>query len=397
MIHGGTKARESMDMWDTYRLSFVSLTSLKMLLFNDGGLIMLTRKHFLTSAAGLAATVAAPAIPAQAATKKKKFSLAWTIYVGWMPWPWAAQAGIVKKWADKYGIEIEVVEVSDYSTSINQYTAGAFDALTITNMDTLAVPAVGGVDSTSIITGDYSNGNDAVILKNKQKFTDIKGQSVNIVQYSVSQYLLDRGLQIHGMTERDIRVINTSDADMAAAFLTPQVTAVVTWNPIVEQIDADKGAYNVFNSSDIPGEILDLVIVNTKTLDANPEFAKALCGIWYETLGIMLANTPEAKKAQTEMGQLSGTDYAGFASQLKTTHLFANPAQAAAFTSGEQLITTMNHVRQFLFNWGMMGQGATSPDIVGIAFPGGHILGDPKNVQFRFDASYMAMAAAKTL
>ncbi|SHE45761.1 putative urea ABC transporter substrate-binding protein [Acidocella aminolytica] len=366
-------------------------------LFNDGRLLMLTRKTFLKSGAGLAAAATiAPALPARAATKKK-FTLAWTVYVGWMPWPWAAQQGIVKKWADKYGIEIEVVQVSDYATSINQYTSGMFDALTITNMDTLAVPAVGGVDSTSIITGDYSNGNDAVILKGKTKFEDIKGQKINIVQYSVSQYLLDRGLQLHGMTERDVRLVNTSDADMAAAFLTPDVTAVVTWNPIVEQIDADKGAHNVFNSSQIPGEILDLVIVNSKTLDANPEFAKALCGIWYETLGIMLSDTPEAKKAQAEMGQLSGTDYAGFASQLKTTHLFSSPEKAADFTKGSQLIATMDHVRQFLFAWGMLGQGAASPNVVGIEFPSGHVLGDTKNVKFRFNAEYMAMTAAHQL
>ena len=38
------------------------------------------------------------------------------------------------------------------------------------------------------------------------------------------------------------------------------------------------------------------MIVNTKTLQANPEFAKALCGIWYETLGIILADTPAGKR-----------------------------------------------------------------------------------------------------
>jgi NitT/TauT family transport system substrate-binding protein len=358
---------------------------------------MLTRKDFLKSGAALTASATLAGAAPAFATPKKKFTLAWTIYVGWMPWPWASEKGIVKKWADKYGIEIDVIEVNDYSTSINQYTSGMFDALTITNMDTLAVPAVGGLDSTSIITGDYSNGNDAVILKNKTNFMDIKGQKVNLVQYSVSQYLLDRGLQMHGMTERDIKIVNTSDADMAGAFLTPDVTAVVTWNPIVEQIEANPSAHNVFNSSQIPGEILDLLIVNTKTLRANPDLAKALCGIWYETLGIMLADTPEAKAAQTEMGKLSGTDYAGIASQLKTTHLFANPAEAAEFTKGNQLISTMDHVRQFLFAWGILGQGATSPDVVGIEFPGGHVLGDLKNVQFRFNADYMAMAATKAL
>lgn len=351
---------------------------------------MLTRKQFIKTSAAVAAVGAAG--PARAAAKKK-FKLAWTVYVGWMPWPWAADTGIVKKWADKYGIEIEVIEVADYSTSINQYTSGGFDALTITNMDTLAVPAVGGVDSTSIITGDYSNGNDAVILKGKTKFADIKGQKVNIVQYSVSQYLLDRGLQKHGMSERDIKLVNTSDADMAAAYLTPAVTAVVTWNPIVQQIMQQKSAHEVFTSAQIPGEILDLCIVRTDVLKKHPEFAKALAGAWYETLEIMLSDTTKGKAAREAMAKLSGTDLAGFDGQIKTTHLFAKPAVAASFTRSEKLVETMQYVRKFLFAHGLMGQGAASPDVVGISFPNGKILGSPKNVKFRYTDEFMKLAA----
>jgi hypothetical protein len=36
--------------------------------------------------------------------------IAWSIYVGWMPWPYAAETGIVKKWADKYGIKIDITQ-----------------------------------------------------------------------------------------------------------------------------------------------------------------------------------------------------------------------------------------------------------------------------------------------
>ena len=64
------------------------------------------------------------------AAEKKDFKVAWSIYVGWMPWGYAAESGIVKKWADKYGINIEVKQFNDYVESINQYTAGAFDAVT---------------------------------------------------------------------------------------------------------------------------------------------------------------------------------------------------------------------------------------------------------------------------
>ena len=39
------------------------------------------------------------------------------------------QTGIVKKWADKYGIKINVVQVNDYVESINQFTAGKLDGV----------------------------------------------------------------------------------------------------------------------------------------------------------------------------------------------------------------------------------------------------------------------------
>ena len=63
------------------------------------------------------------------ASAKDDYRIAWSIYVGWMPWGYAQEAGIVDKWAEKYGITIEVVQFNDYIESINQYTAGAFRRL----------------------------------------------------------------------------------------------------------------------------------------------------------------------------------------------------------------------------------------------------------------------------
>ena len=243
-------------------------------------------KTLLKGVIGAAAVMGFALSPASAA-EKKDFKVAWSIYVGWMPWGYAADSGIVKKWADKYGINIEVKQFNDYVESINQYTAGSFDAVTVTNMDALSIPAAGGVDTTAVIVGDFSNGNDAIILKNKDKLADIKGQNVNLVEFSVSHYLLARALPSVGLSEKDLKVVNTSDADMAAAYKTKDVTAVVTWKPIVSTILESPDAHKVFDSSQIPGEIMDLMVVNTNVLKDNPKFAKALVGIWYETLATM--------------------------------------------------------------------------------------------------------------
>jgi NitT/TauT family transport system substrate-binding protein len=345
----------------------------------------------LALAAGAAALLAG-ASPAMAAPKKD-FKVAWSIYVGWMPWGYAADTGIVKKWADKYGLKIEVTQFNDYVESINQYTAGAFDALTVTNMDALSVPAVGGVDTTAVIVGDFSNGNDAVILKNKTKLSEIKGQKVNLVEFSVSHYLLARALESINLSERDVKVVNTSDADMVAAYKTKSVTSVVTWNPLVSEILTEKSAHNVFDSSKIPGEIMDLMVANTAVLKDNPDFGKALAGIWYETMTIMTDPGEKGIAARTAMGKASGTDLAGFDAQLAATKLFAKAPEAVAFVKSGDVGTTMDRVRKFLFAKKLLGDNAKSADAVGIELADGKVLGDAKNVKFRFTDTYMAAAA----
>ena len=196
------------------------------------------------------------------------------------------------------------------------------------------------------------------------------------------------------MTERDVTVVNTSDPDMVAAFQTADVTAMVTWNPMASEILALPGAVNAFDSSKIPGEIIDLMVANTDVLQANPDFGKALAGIWYETMAVMVADTPEGTAARTAMGVASGTDLAGFAAQMAATRLFSDPAAAVAFTTSEDLKTTMEKVRGFLFNAGLFAPGSASADVVGIEFPDGSVMGDAGYVKLRFTADYMAAAAA---
>lgn len=347
----------------------------------------------LARVAAAALLAAVLAIQPAAAAEKTSFKVAWSIYVGWMPWDYAQSSGILKKWADKYGIKIQLTQINDYVESINQYTAGGFDACVMTNMDMLTIPAAGGVDSTALIVGEYSNGNDGVVLKGAgKKLADIKGQSVNLVELSVSHYLLARGLDSVGLKERDVKIVNTSDADIVAAFAAPTVTATVTWKPQLSSVVATPKTTLVFDSSKVPGEILDLMVVNSRTLKDNPKLGKALAGAWYETLAVMQASDARGKAAKESMAKASGTDLKGFNEQLSTTFLYGTPASAVAAATSADLPKKMDLVRRFSFDHGLLGKGAKSVDAVGIEFPGGKILGSAANIKMRFDASYMQMA-----
>jgi NitT/TauT family transport system substrate-binding protein len=318
------------------------------------------------------------------------FRVAWSHYTGWEPWGYADHAGILKKWADKAGIEIELTLVNDYIESINLYTSGQFDACTMTNMDALSIPAVGGVDSTALIIGDFSNGNDGIVMKKGKSVADLKGRTINLVELSVSHYLLARALSMNGLSEQDVSLVNTSDADIAAVFASELEGAVVTWNPPLQQVRNLQGAEMVFDSSKIPGEIIDLLVVKTGAPDS---LKKALVGAWYETMALMSGTGNAAKEAVEYMAGAAGATLAEFKAQLRTTAMFYDPAKAAELARGAKIKETMDYVRRFAFDKGLYGEGAPSADFVGISYPDGTVAGNAKNVKLRFDADHMAAAA----
>lgn len=325
------------------------------------------------------------------AAVKKEFNVCWTIYAGWMPWGAISNSKIIDKWADKYGIKINIVQLNDYVESINQYTAGQFDGCTMTNMDALTIPAAGGVDTTALILGSYSEGNDGVVMKGEGKAVkDLKGQKVYLPELSVSHYLLVRSLEKAGLAEKDVTVVNTSDADIVSAFGTPNVQAAVAWNPQLSVIKSTPKTTEVFSSAQVPGEIIDMMVVNTQTLKDNPALGKALTGAWYEMMAQMKAQDKDVLSA---MAAASGTDLAGYQAQLKTTHLFYTPADNLTFVTSADLPKTMQRVATFSFDKGLLGDGAQSADFIGMAFPGNVNAGDTGNVKLRFDDSFVKLAA----
>src|SRR6266566_3678203 len=154
-----------------------------------------------------------------AAAQKPTFTVGWSIYAGWTPYHYLVKSGILRKWADKYGIAIKVQRF-DYAPSLDAFVARNIDACTMTNMEALDMPAASGVPTTAILVGDYSNGNDALLVRGGLQLKDLAGKKMLLVEKTVSEYLFDRAMSMNGLRDRikQVRLINTSDSDIATAF-----------------------------------------------------------------------------------------------------------------------------------------------------------------------------------
>ncbi len=331
------------------------------------------------------------------------FTLGWSVYVGWNPYQYMARSGILKKWADKFGVAIKVQRF-DYAPSLDAFVAKNIDACTMTNMEALDMPAAAGVETTAILIGDYSNGNDAVLVRHNLTLSQMPGKRVLLVEKTVSQYLFERALALNNLSGdlKRVKYVNTSDSDIAGAFLSDaSQEAVVTWKPLVSQILKGKGIVSIFDSSKIPAEILDLLVVRTEVLKrtdgSGQRFAKAVAGAWYELMAQIGKPGPEADKVLASIAEASQDTLVSYKEQLATTHMFFTPQSAADMATSEQLKKTMELVRQFCFTHGLLGEKAGSVDDVAIRFPDGSIEGKKDRVRLQFDATYMQLAAGGKL
>jgi NitT/TauT family transport system substrate-binding protein len=337
------------------------------------------------------------AIPARAATPT--FTVGWSVYAGWNPYFYMAKSGVLKRWADKYGIVIKVQRF-DYAASLDAFVGKNIDACTMTNMEALDMPAAAGIDSTALIVGDYSNGNDAVLVRNNLTLAQLPGKRIMLVQKTVSEYLLERAMDVNGLGSQipQLRLMNTSDSDLVGAFLGNQSNQVaVTWKPLVSQILAQGGNVKpLFDSSKIPGEILDLLVVRTDVLDrsdgSGARFAKAITGAWYETLAQLAGTGPASQQAVSGSAAASGDSVASYKEQLRTTFLFSTPKSAVEFSESPTIKQKMDLVRQFCFRHQLLGQNIGSVNDVAIRYPDGSVQGKSDRVRLRIDSSYMRMA-----
>ena len=72
---------------------------------------------------------------------------------------------------------------------------------------------------------------------------------------------------------------------------------------MLADLKAQPNVTEVFDSSKIPGEIMDMMVVNTKTLQDNPALGKALTGAWFEMVALMHANSRRQHRRAERDGQ----------------------------------------------------------------------------------------------
>jgi len=318
------------------------------------------------------------------------FSLAWSEYPSWSTFGVANEIGLIEgkkgelgEMEKKWGVDI-VLKEADYDSCLVMYGASEVDAACITNMDALN-PSLSR-PSTAILPTSTSYGADALIVTGDIiEIQMLRGKKVYGLAKTVSEYCFVRNLELLNEKESDYQFTNMDPAAAAVAMQqkNENIKAIVVWNPFVlETLNRREDSKVLFDSTSIPGEIIDMVVMAQASLDkpGGGEFACMVIDTFYQ-INRRMADSATREDTLIALGEkFSNLDLESMREVVRQTMFYGTPQAGIDVLTKKETKDIMKIVVDFCVNHDIV------PNAPAVGF--GDKIASP-DAAFRFDPTYI--------
>jgi NitT/TauT family transport system substrate-binding protein len=211
---------------------------------------------------------------------------------------------------------VRLVEYPSASEVLRAYRNGAIDGMVI-SLDELFGLRADGMQPRIIAVADVSDGADVVVARSGiRSMRELAGRPVAVESGALGAFVLSRALALNDMRASDVRVVHLESNEHPAAFEKGEVDAAVTFDPYRTQL-LGAGATTVFDSTRIPGEIVDLIAVRAASLDKQPAAVRALLAGWFDALDYIRSAPTDAARRMGIRQQVGPEQFMQGLSQIK--------------------------------------------------------------------------------
>lgn len=261
------------------------------------------------------------------------------VWPGYEPLYLARELGYFKN------TSVRLVEYPSSSETMRSFQNGTIDGAALTLDETLQLLAT-GTDIKVILVMDVSHGADVLLARPGIKtIKELKNRRVGVETTALGAYMLARALQSAGMKPSDVRTVLLEAAEHESGFRNGRVDAVVTFEPVRTRLLA-AGAGQIFDSSLIPGEIVDLLVVRGAAVRKNPEQVKKILECWFKALEYLGENRLQAAGIMAMREKMNAAEFLASLKgmrfpDLKENRLMLDKELPALLPSAERLAAVM--------------------------------------------------------
>ena len=203
---------------------------------------------------------------------------------------------------------VQLVEYPSASEVLRAFRNQAIDGMVI-SLDELFGLAADGFQPRIILVVDVSHGADVVVgRQNMRTMRDLKGKSVAVESSALGAFVLSRALAVNGMQATDVNVVHLESNEQPKAFEKGDVDGAVTFDPYRAQL-IHAGARTLFDSAQIPAEIVDLLAGLASVAAKQPRAIQALLTGWFDALDYMNRQPADAARRMGIRQQTTGEQF----------------------------------------------------------------------------------------
>jgi len=222
--------------------------------------------------------------------------------IGTNTWPGYEPLYLARNLGSYDNTAIKLVELNSASEVIHALRSGNLEGAALTLDEALTV-IEDGFDLKVILVLDFSNGGDVLLVKPYiDSLDELRNKKIAVECTTVGALLLDAALRHAQLTADDIEIISCSLDEQLSCY--EDVDALVTFEPVRTKLMA-LGAKVMFDSSQIPGRIVDVLVVKKQTIIQSPQTLKRLIGGYFKARAFLKDFPQEAGKLMGTILQLS--------------------------------------------------------------------------------------------
>lgn len=162
--------------------------------------------------------------------------------------------------------QVRLIELLANTDTLRALAAGQLEAAALT-LDELLTARADGVDLRAVLVFDVSHGADVVLAKAPLTLQTLAGKRVAVEDGAMGAVMLSALLKAAGLAPDQIHKVAMTLDRSEALFGTDAVDAVVTADPWAARLEK-RGALRIFDSSAIPGRIVDVLAVRAEVLES---------------------------------------------------------------------------------------------------------------------------------
>jgi NitT/TauT family transport system substrate-binding protein len=240
---------------------------------------------------------------------------------------------------------VQLVEYPSASEVLRAFRNSAIDGMVV-SLDELLGLASDGLQPRIVLVIDVSHGADAVVGRaGMRSMSDLKGRRVAVESGALGAYVLSRALALSAMRASDVNVVHLESNEQPSAFEKGEVDGAVTFDPYRAQL-LRAGAATLFDSTRIPGEIVDVVAVRASVIDRQPKAVHALLAGWFSATDYLKREPADAARRMGIRQQVTGEQFLESLQGLRIPTREENlrllgGTQPELATSGRRLMTMM--------------------------------------------------------